>query len=101
MNEKIYVGITNERNIKTRFARHANSSKTAGVYLHYSIEKYGRENFSIELLCECDTAEEAKSKEKWYIAEWKLNRYRYPSGNGMNLTDGGDGSFGHIHSQIL
>lgn len=97
INNKLYIGITKERYLSHRFWAHANRGRSAGAYLHWSIQKHGKENFLMELLYEYDTPEEAKKKEVELIAELQLNRYRYPSGIGMNLTDGGDGSYGCKH----
>lgn len=99
INKKIYVGITGDKYLSHRFWCHANRKQVAGKLLHLSIQKYGMENFSIELLCECSTSVVSKRKEKFYIRKWKLNRVRYPNGKGLNLTDGGDGSYGHKHSK--
>lgn len=39
----------------------------SGVILTNAIEKYGKQNFKNELLCECFTQEELNEKEKYYI----------------------------------
>jgi len=98
INEKLYIGITKERYLSHRFWVHANGKQSKGMYLHRSIQKYGKENFSIELVMECDTAEKAKFKEINLIANLQLNKCRFPNGKGMNLTDGGEGSYGHKHT---
>lgn len=98
INDKVYVGITQLRYLSQRFWYHANRKRCSGAYLHWSIQKYGADNFRIELLEELDTPEKAKEREQFYIALWGLNKHRHPDGNGMNLTDGGDGSYGCKHS---
>jgi len=98
VNGKLYVGITNERYLSHRFWYHANRKRSSGAYLHWSIKKYGKHNFTIELVDEYPTAEEAKQREIELISLWQLNKHRYPDGIGMNLTDGGDGSYGCKHS---
>lgn len=95
--KKIYVGITIEKYLSQRFWRHAN--RPGGTsYLFNCIKKYGKDNFTIEQLYEYDTAAKAKRKEKQLIKAWKLNRNRFPNSKGMNLTDGGDGSYGMRHT---
>lgn len=95
--KKIYVGITIEKYLSQRFWRHAN--RPGGTsYLFNCIKKYGKDQFTIEQLYEYDTPTKAKRKEKQLIKTWKLNRNRFPNGKGMNLTDGGDGSYGMRHT---
>jgi len=98
VNNKIYVGITKERYLSHRFWAHANKKPVAGSYLHSCIKKYGINNFQIKLLYEFPTALEAKLKEVELISTLHLNKHKYPKGNGMNLTDGGEGSYGCKHS---
>lgn len=98
INGKIYVGITKEKYLKHRFWAHTNRQSAAGSYIHKSIQKYGAEHFLMELLATYHTPDEAKAEERRLISIWRLNVHRYPEGNGMNLTDGGDGSYGCRHS---
>lgn len=42
----------------------------SGIHLKRALKKYGRNNFSIEILCECDSYKELVEKETYYI---KLN----------------------------
>jgi group I intron endonuclease len=94
---KIYVGITTMQYLSQRFWRHVNRPGSTS-YLHNCIHKYGEKNFTIELLHECKTPVSAKKKERYLIKKRKLNKCRYPNGIGMNLTDGGDGSYGMRHT---
>lgn len=98
INGKIYVGITKEKYLSHRFWSHANRKRSSGAYLHWSIQKYGVDNFSIEQLHEYNTSIEAKNKEIELIESLQLNKHKYPNGIGMNLTNGGDGSYGCKHS---
>lgn len=98
VNGKVYVGITKERYLSHRFWAHTNRRRSSGAYLHWSIQKHGSSNFSIELLSEHDSPDQAKQEEVRLIATLKLNKHRHPDGIGMNLTDGGDGSYGCKHS---
>ena len=81
LNGMKYVGQTT-RTIEQRFKEHA-SYKT---HLGYAIQKYGQENFTIEILETCETPEQLDEREIYWIA--KLN-CKHP--NGYNLTDGGEG----------
>lgn len=97
-NGKIYIGKTND--IAERWRRHqADARLGCRFYLHRSMKKHGIENFTIELLEEHETEQEALDREIFYIAFFRTNMKRYPDGNGMNLTDGGGGLSGYKHSE--
>lgn len=85
INGKRYVGKT-QRGYLFRFEEHCNSTKYGfNTYIGNAINKYGRENFKVELLkqVEDDTWE---YWEKFYISEYKTLWTQ----NGYNITDGGD-----------
>jgi group I intron endonuclease len=83
-NKKQYVGIT-KFSIEERFFQHTKR----GFLLTEAIQKYGEQNFSIELVKEVESAERAYELEIFYI-----QKYNTKVPNGYNLTDGGDGIFG-------
>lgn len=80
----IYVGQT-VRTIEERFRGHIK----ADSYLGRAIRKYGAENFTIEVIEECDTREQLNEREIFWIATLNC---KVP--NGYNLTDGGEGTVG-------
>ena len=85
INNKVYIGKT-ERSIDKRFSEHKNDSKKRKCEvrpLYRAMNKYGIENFTIELLKETDTPE---ADEIYYIELY--NSYKY----GYNATLGGDGA---------
>ena len=84
LNGMKYVGQTT-RSVEKRFKEHAGSK----THLGYAIQKYGQENFTIEVIEMCATSEQLDEREIFWIA--KLN-CKHP--NGYNLTDGGKGSKG-------
>lgn len=57
-------------------------------YFQLAIDKYGKENFIWEVICECSTPKEMSEMEMRYIEECNTLRP-----NGYNLTKGGEGSF--------
>ena len=59
---------------------------TSGTLINKSIEKYGLENFTRELVDIADSYEDLNNLEKYYI---RFYNCRVP--NGYNLTSGGDG----------
>jgi len=85
---KIYIGQT--VNIKTRLSQYKNKYKNSmGTYIYNSINKYGWENHTFEVIEECGK-EELNLKEIYWI-----NFYNSIN-EGLNLKDGG--SFGN-HSE--
>jgi len=93
INGKRYVGIT-INTIHERFISHRSAVKSgSGLYLHNAIRKYGEESFDISVLEECLDIETLKEREISWIET--LGTF----GGGYNLTKGGDGLWGHIHSE--
>ena len=84
LNGMIYVGQTT-RTVEERFKAHTK----ADSYIGRAIRKYGVENFSIEILEQCETLEQLNKREIFWIAYFNCKKP-----NGYNLTDGGDGSTG-------
>lgn len=95
---KVYIGQTNSHRLNKnkyrffgfegRFKDHIsealnNSKKNQCTYLNNSIRKYGKENFSVDLVEICKISE-SDEKEIQYI---ELYNSLYP--NGYNLTKGG------------
>lgn len=99
INDKIYIGKTN--NLEYRWRNHLISSrKDSPIYpIHRAIKKYGKEKFSITII-ESDSLEELIfEREKFWITYYKTNIIKYGDEFGYNLTDGGEGSAGHIMSE--
>ena len=97
VNDKIYVGKTNLPSIQDRFKQHKLDSSKMSLNkrpLYSAMRKYGCDNFSIELLEECDW-KDADEREKYWIN--KLDSYR----NGYNATLGGDGKAYFDHDKII
>lgn len=92
VNGKIYVGKTS--NVNERWNKHIkiaeNKEKKAYQYLHKSINKYGKENFKIEVLENGLAEQDAFEREKFWIHELKSK----DTNIGMNLTNGGEGVSG-------
>jgi group I intron endonuclease len=92
INEKIYVGCT-INSLEHRFNEHLyrclNTDYKSKLY--NSIRKYGKENFEISLIEECDLSCIYETEKK-YVKEY--NSYE----EGMNSTYGGEGCLGYVHS---
>ena len=97
INGKQYVGKTCN-SIENRFAEHISDSKKRKLEkcpLYSAINKYGSENFKIDLIELCDP-NDASDREKYWIQ--KLNTY---GTSGYNATVGGDGKMFFNHKQLV
>lgn len=88
---KVYVGVTN-RSLEARWSSHCRDKRLRK--LKTSIDKYGKDRFRLEILCEVDSIEEAYDLEKLYIKEFDCLL------NGYNMTEGGEGTHGRKASTI-
>lgn len=61
----------------------------SGIYLKRAIKKYGRENFSREIIEECETREELNEREKYWIKYYDATN----SDDFYNIAHGGDGGW--------
>lgn len=92
INGKKYVGLTTD--LKTRQNSWKSISRHyAGKAIYNARKKYGIDGFDFKILKECED-EELDYWEKYYIKE--LNT-KVPYG--YNMTEGGDGCPGYIHSE--
>ena len=88
---KSYVGFDSAWP-KRKYA-HKHKSKTDDYqYFHNAIRKYGWESFDWEVLYSSEDKEHCLLMEKHFIREYNC------FGNGFNLTLGGEGTFGWIHT---
>lgn len=88
VNGKQYVGKTN-RTTEIRFKEHLKESvkpRSENIPLYRAMNKYGEDNFSLEIVEKNLTPDEANALEVEYIK--KLETF----GNGYNATIGGDGT---------
>jgi len=86
INNISYIGQT-IYSLNDRWKRHLYQIKNnSKVYFHNAIRKYGVENFTIEVLCECDTREILNIMETFKIMVHRT----HVSEGGYNLTWGGD-----------
>ena len=94
INGKMYIG--QKKSTKFLHERYLGS----GSLLRKAINKYGKENFRVELLCECECKEKLDEMEIYYIKLY--NAQNDP--NFYNLTKGGESGVGgpkfkgHKHS---
>jgi len=82
INNKQYIGVT-KNTLEKRWKSHLYDNNV----ISQAIKKYGKENFTIEVVYNCNSMEEAYELEPKFIAE---HNTKYP--NGYNISDGGKGS---------
>ena len=98
INKMCYIGQT-IKTITTRKSGHKNcvNNRNINTYFHISIRKYGWDNFTWEVLCECDTKEELNEMEFHYIKQY----HSYIKDYGYNMTYGGDNTLKTIYNHKL
>jgi group I intron endonuclease len=98
INGKMYIGITS-RVPEVRWGNNGSQyTKTKNPCFYNAIQKYGWDNFEHIILLENLTEIEAKTKECELITEYHTCVYDNPK-MGYNMTMGGEGLLGHIHSE--
>ena len=89
INNKIYIGVT-YKSIEKRFAEHVKVSRfksnKSKMPINFAIQKYGKENFIINILKTFNTGKEAYDAEINYIKEYNSNNDQV----GYNVSQGGD-----------
>ena len=91
---------TNNINGKYYLGKHSSEDPNdsylgSGVALNKAIKKYGRENFTKQVLKVCETLMEAEHLEKLYVEKHLGDRNCY------NMTEGGKGSWAHTWDSNL
>lgn len=81
---KIYIGQTTRDNPQQRWGEHCRASKVKVSALTSAINKYGKNNFTFELIDIAENINSLNEKEKFYI-----KYFNSISPSGYNLTEGG------------
>ena len=89
-NRVVYVGQTIQ-SIKRRWTQHIYDSKKLKYPFHFAIQKYGAENFIIEIICECENLEDLNIKEVYYTEFYEAsidkNGYVCIAGGGKLVSE--------------
>lgn len=96
-NGKKYIGITC-KSPNGRWEGGTGYSVKSQPIMYHAIQKYGWENVEHKILHQDLTYEKAIEIEKQLIAQHKTNCKRYGCAFGYNMTDGGEGTLGHVVS---
>lgn len=95
---KIYIGKT--YSMKKRMRHYKYGDYKGQTRLYSSLIKYGYDSHEIKVLDEFDgTGEFAAGKEMFWIRSFMCNYCKYPEIDGLNLTDGGEGTIGYKMSE--
>lgn len=87
INNKTYIGLTTLKNPHKRINRHFNKFKHRYESVIWNAtQKYGRNNFTVEIIEECTSLKELNKKEIYYIKKYNTIRP-----NGYNIKNGGEG----------
>ena len=90
VNSKCYIGQTiNPLYERKKGHKYAARERGRYSYFYNAIRKYGWDNFSWEVVCECGTTEELNDKEVYYIGLY----------GDYNLAKGGNSRSGYKHSE--
>lgn len=84
INQMVYIGQT-KQTLEERDKKHLSQLKD-NTYFHRAIQKYGRENFTLELVEDKIPFNQLNEREKYWINYFDSF---YTTGKGYNLTQGG------------
>lgn len=84
INHKIYIGQSIE--IEKRWQKHLNTKDN--FVIHKALQKYGKENFSFQIIEECDLLDLDNKEQYW------INYYNSLIPNGYNMIPGGSNGAG-------
>lgn len=90
---KSYIGKTNRSLFKRKIEHQSAVIHNSKFYFHNALRKYGIDNFKWEVIDQCLFPDILLELEKHYIKEFNS---KIP--HGYNLTDGGEGTCGHVVS---
>jgi hypothetical protein len=79
VNGKIYIG-SDTKNLGLGDPNYLGS----GILLDLAVKKYGVENFTKDVLCSCDSLEDLKESEAFYIRKYSANKRNI----GYNISNG-------------
>lgn len=95
-NGKRYIGITCYKNVQQRWKNGKGYNKEDQPVMYNAIQKYGWNNIEHNIIATGLTHDQACELEKELIAKYNANCHK--GNGGYNMTDGGEGSHGHIVS---
>jgi group I intron endonuclease len=92
----IYIGKTVRLKDRLYHYKYCSGIESQKI-IYNSIKKYGWESHTLEILLETTDVDKLSELEIFYIK--KYNSCRYNNDKGMNLTLGGEGTFGRVDSE--
>ena len=97
-NEKCYIGLTTTSLNKRKREHHSCASRCnkKSYIIYKALNKYDMvDTFELEEIDTAENLEELREKEKQYISSYNSH---YITGNGYNMTYGGDGGIGYEYT---
>lgn len=99
INQKIYIGF--DSSWPTRQQQHlmesAGPNPDDGSVFHKAIRKYGPDAFTWEVLCQSRDGDHLLNEMEGYFI--RLYNSHYLDGHGYNMTYGGEGTLGRVHTE--
>jgi group I intron endonuclease len=96
-NKKCYIGQTT-KTLNARKKGHLNDLTRDNCAFHRAIHKYGADNIEWETIDTANSIEELNEKETSWINVYK-SYIHHKDSMGYNLTLGGDGVYGYVHTK--
>lgn len=95
---KIYIGKTSRFNKRMSYYKKINCGGQTKLFS--SLQKHGFDNHVVSILDEFKSDSEfANGKEMFWIRSFMSNYCKWPEMDGLNLTDGGEGTAGYKASE--
>lgn len=83
---KVYIGATS-RSLAVRASEHKSQALNgSNSLLHKAIREYGWENFSFEIIENCDSRKELFESEAYWIRQYEANIFGYNASAGYGST---------------
>jgi len=96
---RVYIGKTCNFKARMRCYKHI-QKKVISTPINKSMRKYGFENHIIDIIDTFSCTQiNCDGKEMFWIRSYMSNVHKWPNGNGLNVTDGGEGMIGNKMSE--
>lgn len=100
VNAKIYIGVTQTAPSERAYAHYRSAEKGSKFAFHCALRKYGKENFSHEVIYQTLDRAHMFEMERFFIKEYNSCRLD-PDAHGYNMTRGGEGYDSETASSLI
>lgn len=99
VNGKVYIGF--DSNWPKRKDEHIWSAMRGyNITFYNAIRKYGEHNFTWDVIYQSSDGEHTKNTMEEFFIREHHSYIHFENSNGYNMTLGGEGTLGHVHSQL-